>query len=99
EANGSEHLNHLYEQFVEPRFLGLIRLDYGQLDCLQAVTHQRLATRQNNGEGQSRDRTISGQWQMRLDRAEYEAALAERRYQEVDPSQRLVAATLERRWN
>jgi hypothetical protein len=29
EANGSEHLNHLCEQFVEPRFLGLIRLDYG----------------------------------------------------------------------
>jgi excisionase family DNA binding protein len=31
--------------------------------------------------------------------AEYEAALAERRYQEVDPSNRLVASTLERRWN
>jgi DNA invertase Pin-like site-specific DNA recombinase len=48
---------------------------------------------------ESRDRTISRQWQMRLERAEYEAALAERRYQEVDPSQRLVACTLERRWN
>src|SRR5258708_15090310 len=39
------------------------------------------------------------EWQMRLERAEYEAALAERRYQEVDPAQRLVASTLERRWN
>lgn len=48
---------------------------------------------------ESRDRTISRQWQMRLERAEYEAALAEGRYQEVDPSQRLVAGTLERRWN
>jgi DNA invertase Pin-like site-specific DNA recombinase len=48
---------------------------------------------------ESRDRTISRQWQMRLERAEYEAALAERRYHEVDPSQRLVAGTLERRWN
>jgi DNA invertase Pin-like site-specific DNA recombinase len=48
---------------------------------------------------ESRDRTISRQWQMRLERAAYEAALAERRYQEVDPSQRLVAGTLERRWN
>ena len=48
---------------------------------------------------ESRDRTMSHQWQMRLERAEYEAALAERRYQEVDPSQRLVAGTLERRWN
>jgi DNA invertase Pin-like site-specific DNA recombinase len=46
-----------------------------------------------------RDQTIFRQWQMRLERAEYEAALAERRYQEVDPSQRLVVATLERRWN
>jgi hypothetical protein len=48
---------------------------------------------------ETRDNTIGRQWQMRLERAEYEAALAERRYQEVDPSQRLVAATLERRWN
>ena len=48
---------------------------------------------------ETRDQTILRQWQMRLQRAEYEAALAERRYQEVDPSQRLVAGTLERRWN
>jgi DNA invertase Pin-like site-specific DNA recombinase len=48
---------------------------------------------------EARDQTIGRQWKMRLERAEYEAALAERRYLEVDPSQRLVAATLERRWN
>src|SRR5205809_5622451 len=48
---------------------------------------------------EARDQAILRQWQMRLERAEYEAALAERRYQEVDPSQRLVAATLEQRWN
>ena len=48
---------------------------------------------------ESRDQTILHQWQMRLERAEYEAALAERRYQQVDPCQRLVASTLERRWN
>ena len=48
---------------------------------------------------EARDQILLRQWQMRLERAEYEAALAERRYQEVDPSQRLVAATLERRWN
>ncbi len=48
---------------------------------------------------ETRDQAIMRQWQMRLERAEYEAALAERRYQEVDPSQRLVASTLERRWN
>lgn len=47
----------------------------------------------------ARDKGILRQWQMRLERAQYEASLAERRYQEVDPSQRLVAATLEQRWN
>jgi DNA invertase Pin-like site-specific DNA recombinase len=41
----------------------------------------------------------SKQWEMRIERADYEAQLAQRRYEEVDPSNRLVAATLERRWN
>jgi len=67
------------------------------LETLQPAELERaLAALQ---ELESRDQTILRQWQMRLERAEYEAALAERRYQEVDPSQRLVAATLERRWN
>lgn len=48
---------------------------------------------------EERDATAMHQWQMRLQRMEYEAALAERRYQEVDPSNRLVARTLEQRWN
>jgi DNA invertase Pin-like site-specific DNA recombinase len=48
---------------------------------------------------ESRDQASMRQWQMRLERAEYEVALAERRYQEVDPANRLVAGTLERRWN
>jgi hypothetical protein len=34
-----------------------------------------------------------------MERAEYEAQLAQRRYEEVDPANRLVAATLEQRWN
>lgn len=48
---------------------------------------------------EARDQSIMRQWQMRVERAAYEAQLAERRYQEVDPANRLVAATLERRWN
>jgi excisionase family DNA binding protein len=36
---------------------------------------------------------------MRIDRLEYQAQLAQRRYEEVDPSNRLVVGTLERRWN
>jgi hypothetical protein len=48
---------------------------------------------------EQRDQAIMRQWQMRIERAEYECALAERRYEEVDPANRLVAASLERRWN
>lgn len=48
---------------------------------------------------EKRDDAVSRQWQMRIERAEYEARLAERRYEEVDPSNRLVASTLEKRWN
>lgn len=48
---------------------------------------------------QQRDQSIMRQWNMRIERAEYEAALAERRYQECDPANRLFAGTLERRWN
>lgn len=48
---------------------------------------------------EQRDHAIMRQWHMRIERAEYEVALAERRYQECDPANRLVAGTLERRWN
>jgi len=38
-------------------------------------------------------------YQMQVERARYEAALAERRYKAVDPDNRLVAGTLEAEWN
>jgi DNA invertase Pin-like site-specific DNA recombinase len=37
-------------------------------------------------------------WRQRLERARYEAERAERQYQAVEPENRLVARTLERRW-
>lgn len=48
---------------------------------------------------EARSQAIDQQWRMRLERLEYQAQLAQRRYEEVDPANRLVAATLERRWN
>lgn len=42
---------------------------------------------------------INQQWQLKIERAQYDSDLAQRRYEEVDPSNRLVAATLEKRWN
>lgn len=41
---------------------------------------------------------VSQQWRLRLERAQYEARLAERRYKAVDPENRIVARTLEREW-
>jgi DNA invertase Pin-like site-specific DNA recombinase len=46
-----------------------------------------------------RHNSIDKQWRMKLERAQYEAHLAQRRYEEVDPENRLVAATLETVWN
>ena len=46
-----------------------------------------------------RSQAIDQQWRMRMERLEYQAQIAQRRYEEVDPSNRLVAATLEQRWN
>lgn len=48
---------------------------------------------------QQRKQQISTQWKLRLQRAEYEVQLAEKRYEQVDPENRLVASTLEQRWN
>ncbi len=41
---------------------------------------------------------IARQWQRRLEAAHYAAALAQRRYEAVDPANRLVARTLEQQW-
>jgi DNA invertase Pin-like site-specific DNA recombinase len=42
---------------------------------------------------------IERHWQLRIERAKYEADLARRRYTAVDPENRLVARSLERDWN
>lgn len=42
---------------------------------------------------------VERQRQMQLERANYEAELAKRRYQSVEPENRLVARNLERDWN
>lgn len=42
---------------------------------------------------------VDRQWNLRLERAQYEARLAERRYKAIDPDNRVVARTLEREWN
>jgi hypothetical protein len=46
-----------------------------------------------------REQQIGRQWTLRRQRAEYEVQLAQKRYEQVDPENRLVASTLEQRWN
>ena len=48
---------------------------------------------------EARAKQFDRQWQLRLERAQYEADLARRRYTAVDPDNRLVARSLERDWN
>jgi hypothetical protein len=43
---------------------------------------------------EERDTAIAAQWRRRIERARYDADLAERRYEAVDPGNRLIASTL-----
>jgi hypothetical protein len=71
-----------------------------QRRVLQAVDSQSLALAlAAHDELSQRDEALTRQWKMRLTRVQYEAELAQRRYEEVDPANRLVAASLEKRWN
>ena len=48
---------------------------------------------------QDRDGEIQRQRNLHLEQARYQARLCQRQYDEVDPENRLVATTLEKRWN
>jgi DNA invertase Pin-like site-specific DNA recombinase len=87
-SHGCLHLRcDLADQPVVSRVLELIRPKQIEI-AIKAM--EELQRRQNS---------IDTQWRMKVERAQYEAHLAQRRYEEVDPANRLVAATLERRWN
>lgn len=59
-----------------------------QLDVLEAILQEQ----------QQEQQRLERQWQEQLKRVRYEAHLAQRQYDVVDPDNRLVAAELERRW-
>ena len=67
---------------------------------LEAIQPAQLAVALSTLEQlEARAKQIDRQWQLRLERAQYEADLAHRRYNAVDPDNRLVARSLERDWN
>ncbi len=75
------------DEAVVGLFLGAVKPP--ELELGLAVVHE--------AERQAGD--IDRQWDLRLERAQYEARLAERRYKAIDPDNRVVARTLEREWN
>jgi excisionase family DNA binding protein len=77
----------LVDQALSDRILEILRPEQVEI-ALRAVK-----------ELERRGQAVDQQWRMRIERLEYQAQLAQRRYEEVDPSNRLVAGTLERRWN
>ena len=50
------------------------------------------------GEIEKRNTATDKHWEIKIQRAEYEVSLAERRYEQVDPANRLVALNLEKKW-
>ena len=76
----------LPDRQVEQRFLQALQPDQ--------VTLALAALAQLEQEEQAE----SKQWELRLERARYQAKRAERQYQAVEPENRLVARSLEKQW-
>jgi DNA invertase Pin-like site-specific DNA recombinase len=77
----------LIDQAVSKRILEILQPEQIEIACRAVHELER------------RSQAVDQQWRLRLERLEYQAQLAQRRYEEVDPSNRLVAGTLEQRWN
>jgi DNA invertase Pin-like site-specific DNA recombinase len=50
-------------------------------------------------EMEKRNDSLNRQWEMNIQRCQYQADIAQRRFELVDPANRLVAASLEKSWN
>jgi excisionase family DNA binding protein len=67
------------------------------LDVVQPGAMMAAARAEEQAELESAE--LARAWQLRLEKAEYEAQRAERQFQAVEPENRIVARELERRWN
>ena len=48
---------------------------------------------------EKRNHSLNKQWEMNIQRCQYQADIAQRRFEQVDPANRLVASSLEKAWN
>jgi DNA invertase Pin-like site-specific DNA recombinase len=94
--------NRQYVEATEPRCYGLAARvidDLVSQQVLRALEPAALELSLTARADVERERQrLEKHWQQRRQRIRYEVELAERRYQAVDPENRLVAGTLEKRW-
>jgi hypothetical protein len=91
EALSRSECVHVSARYVEQPIVDVV---------MKALTHERLldATRIVDTI-EEQDLALDKQWQLRLERARYEAKRAERQYDACDPENRVVARALEKKWN
>jgi DNA invertase Pin-like site-specific DNA recombinase len=91
EALASSACLHVAARYLETPIVDVV---------MNALTHERLldATRIIDTI-EEQDQALDKQWQLRLERARYGAKRAERQYDACDPENRVVARTLEKKWN
>jgi DNA invertase Pin-like site-specific DNA recombinase len=103
-ANEMAHYacNRQYVEATEPRCYGLSAQVLDEFVSQQVLCALEPAALQLSLQAQAdvvhERQRLDKNWQQRRKRARYDVELAERRYQAVDPDNRLVASTLERRW-
>lgn len=92
----------VYDQHGEPRCQTFMAAHIDQavteifLEAIQPIHLEAALAAMEQVELQQKQ--LMQQWQQQLERARYEVDLARRRYEQVDPNNRLVAAELEHRW-
>lgn len=91
EALANADCLHVSARYLEPPIIEVV---------MMALTKERLldSTRIIDTIDEQ-DQALDKQWQLRIERAHYEARRAERQYDACDPDNRVVARTLEKKWN
>ncbi len=82
---------HLYTRNLDQPIVDLVLRTLTRDELLNATEVVEIAEQQ--------DAAVEQQWNLRLERARYETKRAERQYDACDPDNRVVARTLETRWN
>ena len=94
--------NRQYVEATEPRCYGLAAKPIDELVSQQVLRALEPAavelSLQAQANVQEERQRLDKHWRQRQKRARYEVEIAERRYHSVDPTNRLVALTLEKRW-